>query len=237
MKPIVSKEFQSRTIFIAGDLKTYAGKFETNFCNEGFNIIFSEDLRELYEYLEIRQPEAVILYLSSSYLSKSEIKKIRKSYTGILILLTEITDARFHISILEVGADELLNKSSSIEFQIERLKILIGRYESKNNSMNHSFKIGEIKINIARREVFLKDKLININSVEFEILLHLVNNIGKVVSRDELHNKLYKSDYNGIDRSLDINLSRIRSKLCDNPKDPKYIKTIRGEGYLFLPEL
>jgi two-component system response regulator RstA len=237
MKSVILKQFQSRTIFCAGDLKTYVGKYELYFRNEGFNIIYSEDLRELYEYLDIRQPEAIILSLSSSSLFKSEVKKIRNNYTGILILLTDITDARYHISNIELGVNELLNKSSSIEFQIERLNILIGQYDLKNNSMNKSFKIGELKINSSRREVFLKDKLVNINSVEFEILLHLVNNIGKVVSRDELHNKLYKSDYNGIDRSLDINLSRIRSKLCDNPKDPKYIKTIRGEGYLFLPEL
>jgi two-component system response regulator RstA len=150
--------------------------------------------------------------------------------------LTDRTDAKYHISTLELGFDELLNKSLNIESQINRVKILIDHWESDHNSSNKTIKIGELIITNSRREVFLRDELLNIKSIEFEILWYLVNKIGKIVSRSELYNRLYKSDYNGIDRSLDIYISRIRSKLCDDPKDPRYIKTVRGEGYLFLPD-
>jgi two-component system response regulator RstA len=178
----------------------------------------------------------VILKISPDSLCKFDIKQIRINYSGPLILLTDKTDAKYHISTLGLGFDELLNISLNIESQINRVKILIEHWESNQNSKNNTIKIRELKITLSRREVFLRNELVNIKSIEFEILWYLANNAGKTVSRNELHNALYRSDYNGIDRALDIYISRIRSKLCDDPKDPKYIKTVRTEGYLFLPE-
>jgi two-component system response regulator RstA len=235
MKQRVIKPSKSKTIFIYRVSHNFTGNIESMLNSEGINTIYSENILDLFDYLKFRLPDAVIFDIASSKLNSSTITGIRKLYPGIIILLTERKDAKYHINNLKIGIDEVFNKSIDIKVLTGRIKFLIDQQEYGNYSMNKTIKIGEIKINSARREVFLDDKILNINSVEFDILWYLITNTGKTVSRDELHRALYNSEYNGIERALDIYVSRIRSKLCDNPRDPKYIKTVRGEGYLFLP--
>jgi DNA-binding response OmpR family regulator len=73
----------------------------------------------------------------------------------------------------------------------------------------------------------------HLTSIQFDLLLYLVNHSGTVISRNDLYQLLYGSDYNGIDRSIDVYISRIRQKLRDDPSNPVYLKTVRGVGYLF----
>ena len=95
----------------------------------------------------------------------------------------------------------------------------------------------ELTVNIAKREVIARGRDALLTSIEFDIFNYLMQNSGQVVSRNDIHKVLYNSDHNGFDRSLDIYISRIRQKIGDDPAKPKYVKTVRGVGYLFVGDI
>jgi two-component system response regulator RstA len=226
---------QLRTILIYSNNQSAMSELESLFFSEGYSFVFSDDIIEVHDYLKFSSPAAIIMDISSTESSESLIKKLRNTYKGTLILLTEIKEAKHHIKYLKLGVDDILNKGMDANILAESIMTIVSKQKSHPDSRNNTVNIGDLCINGSRREVFVSKKPINLNTVEFEILWHLTKNAGKTVSRNELHRELYNTDYNGIERALDIYVSRIRSKLCDNPRDPKYIKTVRGEGYLFLP--
>ncbi len=92
--------------------------------------------------------------------------------------------------------------------------------------------IRDLTVNASRREASLKERLLDLTSTEFDLLWYLARKAGFVVSRDDLYREVFHSEYNGVDRSIDVYISRIRQKLGDDPARPYYLKTVRGEGYL-----
>ena len=88
-------------------------------------------------------------------------------------------------------------------------------------------------INPAKRDAYIDDRPLNLTTIQFDVLWYLVNHPGQVVSRDDLNQLLYNAPYNGIDRSIDVYVSRIRHKIEKNPAHPVYLKTVRGVGYIF----
>jgi len=91
---------------------------------------------------------------------------------------------------------------------------------------------GSLSIDIKKRIVRYNESEVILSSAEFDLLWILAMNAGAIISRDQLHKEIFKLDYDGFDRSIDLRVSRLRKKLGDDPKDPKIIKTIRNKGYL-----
>jgi two-component system OmpR family response regulator/two-component system response regulator RstA len=92
---------------------------------------------------------------------------------------------------------------------------------------------GPLTVDSARREAFLKGALIDLTSAEFDLLWLLASHAGNVLSRDDLLQELRGIGFDGLDRSIDARISRLRKKLNDDPDNPTRIKTVRGKGYLF----
>ena len=96
--------------------------------------------------------------------------------------------------------------------------------------------VGSLTVDASRREALLDGAPLELTTVEFDLLWFLANHAGVVLSRNDIHLHLYKTEYDGFDRSIDVYISRIRKKLGDDPADPKVLKTVRGVGYLFAGE-
>ena len=157
-------------------------------------------------------------------------KEIKKSINVPIILLTAKGEVENRIKGLELGADDYLGKP----FEPKELLLRINNIISKNKDIdiNKKHKIGVAKIDLNKMLINLNNKITKINNSEKKVLLEMLSNPGKVYSREEI-GKI--SDVSQ-ERSIDVMITRLRQKIEISPKNPKYLQTIRGSGYVLWVE-
>ena len=152
-----------------------------------------------------------------------------KLYTPI-ILLTAKGEAEERIHGLEIGADDYLAKPFEPKELILRIKNILNKTKSKN--IKRLIEFGSVKIDLSKNLIFNNNKEFKINNTEKTILEFMINSPGKSFSRDEI-GKLIKLDK---ERSIDVIITRLRKKIELDPKNPKFLQTLRGEGYVLWIE-
>lgn len=162
-------------------------------------------------------------------------RAVRPYFSGPILFHSKHDDEAAQLLAFERGADDFVVKPISPPIMAARISAHLKRTRNPAGTHNELLvKSGELTIDAARREVSLSGKPVDLTSIQFELLWYLVNRSGRVVSRDELYNALYHEKYNGFDRSVDVYVSRIRQQLNDNADSPRFVKTVRGVGYLFV---
>jgi len=147
-----------------------------------------------------------------------------------IILLTAKGEASERIEGLEVGADDYLPKPFEPKELILRIKNILNKTKSKN--IRRVIDFGNITIDLNKHLIFKNDKEFKINNTEKTILEEMVNSPGKTFSREEI-GKIINLDK---ERSIDVIITRLRKKIEIDPKNPKYLQTLRGEGYVLWIE-
>ena len=199
----------------------------------GFHILTALDPTEGLKQLKLKKPDLVILDLMLPGMDGFEVcKTIRKFDAVPIIMLTAKTDMMDKVVGLELGADDYLTKPFEPRELVARIHSVLRRSSKINNADLLSF--GTLEINDAKREARLNDRLLDLTTHEFDALLLLARNPGKVLNRDQILQELRGMDCDAFNRSVDITMSRLRQKLQDNPKVPSFIKTIWGSGYVFI---
>ncbi len=188
------------------------------------------------------QPHIVILDLMLPGLGGMDVcKQVRQDYKGSILMLTAIDEDIEQIVGLEIGADDYVTKPIEPRVLLARIKALIRR-SGKNplppapatsDIINIHINEQKIAINAGSRELHVGNNSVKLTTSEFDLLWLLADNAGTIFSRDDLYLKLNGFPYDGIDRSMDIRISKLRKSLNDNPDEPALIKTVRGRGYLF----
>jgi DNA-binding response OmpR family regulator len=117
-----------------------------------------------------------------------------------------------------------------------RINALLRRRESHGRIAPKTLRFGQLVINTAARSVSLRGQSIALSNNEFELLAHLAAHAGMIQSREALFLHLYKREYDGVDRMLDVRISHLRKKLGDEAQSSERIKTVWGQGYLFVPD-
>jgi two-component system response regulator RstA len=172
--------------------------------------------------------------------SLSVCKVIRScTHVPIMIVSKCYTDLH-HIQALSNGADDVVKKPFNSLLLVAKMNALVRRYGqaiAAKTTKEACIKCGELTVNLAKRDVIARGRDAFLTSIEFDIFNFLMRNAGSIVSRNDIHRALYNSDHNGFDRSLDIYISRIRQKIGDDVDKPKYLKTVRGAGYLFVGDI
>ena len=157
-------------------------------------------------------------------------KEIRKKLKVPIILLTAKGEVENRIKGLELGADDYLGKPFEPKELLLRIKNVINKNNKIDLNLNH--KVGRAEINLNKMTINLNDKLKKINNSEKKVLVEMLANPGITYSREEI------GKISGIsqERSIDVMITRLRQKLEINPKNPKYLQTIRGSGYVLWIE-
>jgi DNA-binding response OmpR family regulator len=137
---------------------------------------------------------------------------------------------------LELGADDYVVKPVEPRVLMARINALLRRSKIPNPFDNKTMRFGRLVINAVARSVTLGDQPIALSSNEFDLLAYLAAHAGEIQSRETLFQKLYKREYDGLDRMLDVRISQLRKKLGDESDSAARIKTIWGQGYLFVPD-
>lgn len=159
-------------------------------------------------------------------------QEIRSRYSGLLVLVAEGADERFHILALDLGADASFPRTAGAPLLTANIKALLRRFAPATPPPVMNF--GRLAVDANRRDVFVAGQAAQLSTTEFQLIWSLAQQPGCVVSRDDIFRELYGSVYNGFDRSIDVYISRIRQKIGDDPSNPCYLKTVRGVGYQFV---
>lgn len=161
-------------------------------------------------------------------------KGIRKESNVPIIMLTARGETTDKVVGLELGADDYLAKPFEPRELVARMQTIVRRGAGRVEKKNLNF--GALEIKLQERDAALNGKNLNLSSHEFDLLYYLASNPGKKIDRDEIMNHLRGMDSDVYSRSIDILVSRLRHKLGEDSKTPKYIKTAWGAGYIFLGE-
>jgi two-component system response regulator RegX3 len=134
---------------------------------------------------------------------------------------------------LELGADDYVTKPYSKAELVARIRAVLRRQGDTSTAADVQLSAGPVKIDVERHQVSINDQLISLPLKEFELLEFLVRNSGRVLTRTQLIDRVWGSDYFGDTKTLDVHVKRLRSKIEIDPANPLYIQTIRGLGYKF----
>jgi len=164
-------------------------------------------------------------------------RDIRPSFSGPILMLTAKGTDFDQVLGLEIGADDYVIKPVEPRVLLARVTALLRRGNLPNQSQEvGEVAHGELHINRASRKVTLKDENVDLTSQEFDLLWLLASKAGEVQNRDYIYKAVVGREYDGLDRSVDVRVSRLRKKLFDDTETPFRIKTIWGQGYLFVPD-
>ena len=181
------------------------------------------------------QPDIVLLDLMLPGLDgKSVCQQVRSQYKGPILMLTALGDERNEVGGLEVGADDYLVKPVKPRVLLARIESLLRRTEGANlqSALPPVIACGELEIDTTTREVRLKGSPIELTTAELELLIYLARRAGQIVGRDQIYREVRGIEWDGMDRSIDLRVTRLRRKLGDDARAPRIIKSVRGEGYL-----
>lgn len=163
-------------------------------------------------------------------------KEIRPKYEGPILMLTARDSDVDQVLGLEFGADDYVIKPAEPRVLLARIRALLRRYQHVERVEQDELNFGNMHINVSARKVEFDSVDVTLSSHEFDLLLELARNAGKILSREYLFSAIYSRPYDGLDRTIDVRVSHIRKKLRDNPEHPEKIKTVWGKGYLFVPD-
>ena len=182
-------------------------------------------------------PDLVILDLMLPGKDGFEIcRSVRPAYRGIILILTAKDEDLDQILGLELGADDFIAKPVQPRLLLARIKALLRRTNASTAEIHgeqQQLEFGQFRISQATRTATLGAQAIDLTTAEFDLLWLLAQGAGTILSRDDLLQDLRGIGFDGLDRSIDARISRLRKKLHDDPDNPKRIKTVRGKGYLF----
>jgi DNA-binding response OmpR family regulator len=149
-----------------------------------------------------------------------------------IVMITAKGDDVDKIVGLELGADDYLAKPFNPRELLARVRAVLRRAASGVPGERDRFRSGELEIRFGAREVSVAGKRLTLTNFEFELLAQLARAAGRVLSRDHLMDALKGAEFESFDRSIDVHVSKLRAKIEADPKNPRYIKTVRGVGYV-----
>jgi two-component system response regulator RegX3 len=164
-------------------------------------------------------------------------RALRQRSTVPILMLTALGDEVDRILGLELGADDYLTKPFSTRELLARIRAMLRRVSFERQLQGHELVSGDLRLNLDTRQVFKAGRELVLRYKEFELLSLLMGRKGEVVTRAELFDEVWGTDWLGDTRTLDVHVRWLREKIEDDPGRPRYIRTVRGVGYRFtLPE-
>ena len=224
-------------ILIVDDDLTYTHIIKSYLESNDFTVETLDNGEHAVSHITQTQPDAVILDGLLPYKDGFDIcREVRAQYHGIILMLTGRDEAIDQVVGLELGADGYLVKPTTPRLVLAHLRAHLRKTRDQiKPTQTYQLKFGGLTIDASARSAHLNGVAIELTSAEFDLLWLLASHAGHVVSRDELFESVLGTEHDGLNRSIDMMVSRLRKHLHDDNEKPSRIKTVRLKGYLFSP--
>ncbi len=220
-------------ILVVDDEPLYIRLLKVNLEPEGYQIVTAGNGEEALEIISQDMPDLIILDVMMPKLDGiTACIRIRQFSNVPIILLTAMGEEQDRVRGLNIGADDYVVKPFSATELVARVKAVLRRTQDKTSSeKTNIFSHGNLKIDIARAEVWKGDHQVYLSATEYKLLIHFAHNLGKVLSAEELLTATWGAGYKEEKEILWVSIARLRQKLEDDPHSPEHIVTRTGLGY------
>lgn len=244
-----------KTIVVVEDDEKLSSLIQKYLQQQQFDVTVVSDGNIAVETVLSIQPDVVILDLMLPGKDGLTIcREIRPLYRGSVLFLTASEDAMDHVAGIEMGADDFVVKPIQPRVLLARIRMLLRRTEGTEstpmeiparpvNTANNqaaieekSLHFGNLSLYHLRRAAILNGEAVPLSTSEFDLLWLLASRAEEVLTRDTLYHALRGFEYDGVDRSMDTKIANLRKKLGDSASLSTRIITVRGKGYLFVPD-
>ncbi len=222
-------------VLLIDDERKLTDPLRSSFERAGYQITIANDGHTGLSLALVERPDVIVLDVMMPGLDGWRVCEAIRQHSNVpIIMLTALDDSLDRIRGLELGADDYLVKPFGFKEIEAHIRAMLRRVQlDRGNQMPRQISVGDIVLDLEAHTVTRGGKEIAMRQKEFEILSLLMNNIGKVVTRERLFDEVWGTDWLGDTRTLDVHMSWIRAKLETDPTNPIYLQTIRGVGYRF----
>lgn len=222
----------AKHILVVEDDTSLAEWISDYLLDHGYGVTVASQGDFALEIIADEMPDLVLLDVMMPVKNGFDVcKEARAFYTGPILFMTACVEDGDEIRGLDAGADDYLTKPIRPQVLLARIKALLRRVSDEEQKQQLVF--DSLVLNATAKSVTIDKQPLDLNANEFDVLWLLALKAGTIVSRNELVAQLRGIEYDGLDRSVDIRISRLRKKLQEALSQPYKVKTIRGKGYLF----
>ena len=225
------------TILVVDDEESYRDALSVALEREGFDVQTASDGPEAIERFDATHPALVLLDVMLPRMSGVDVCRELRTRSQVPIIMVTARNAEIDAVVgLEVGADDYVTKPFRLRELVARVRAALRRAprtDSEPGLPEEQIEIGDVRVDVARHEVLVRDSLVPLPLKEFELLELLMLNAGRVLTRDVLIDRIWGPNYYGDTKTLDVHVKRLRSKIEADPAHPVRIVTVRGVGYRY----
>ena len=227
------------SILVVDDEPVFIEALTISLEREGFGVIAAGDGPAALKAISEKDPDLILLDVMLPGMSGIDVcREIRKSSSVPVIMVTAKGEEIDAVVGLEVGADDYITKPYRLRELIARIRAILRRSENspKEDETTSNPEVlveGAVRLDLERHELSVDGELVSLALREFELLSYLMENSGRVVTRESLMQNVWGWDYIGDTKTIDVHVKRLRSKIESDPSAPLRISTIRGVGYRY----
>lgn len=224
-----------RVLIVEDDVRL-AAMVQEFLGTHGFEVSTETRGDSAIERIQAENPDVVVLDVNLPAVDGFTVcKTVRDDFSGTIVMLTARGEEIDEVLGLEAGADDYMAKPVRPRALLARLRSHLRR-AAPSDELDQPIQVGSLLVDTARRSVEMNGNSLDLTSAEFDLLHLLAKHAGKTLSRNDIYQEIHGMRYDGMDRSIDLRISRLRKKLGDDPSRPRRIKSVRGVGYMLSVE-
>jgi two-component system response regulator RegX3 len=223
-------------VLLVEDEDSFVEALSVGLAHEGFEVTVARDGAEALDLFEASNPDLILLDLMLPKLSGIDVCRQIRSYSSVpIIMVTAKGEEIDAVVALEVGADDYVIKPYRLRELVARMRAVLRRAPGDDAVLPDDAltELGGLRLEPETRRAYVRGEEVHLRRKEFELLRLLIENAGRVLTRDVLIDRVWGSDYVGDTKTLDVHIKRLRTQVEEDPKAPVLITTIRGVGYRF----
>jgi two-component system response regulator RegX3 len=226
-------------VFVVEDEESFVEALTVGLHREGFRVEVAADGMEALERFDAVDPDVVLLDVMLPRMSGIDVCRELRRRSSVPIIMVSAKASEIDVVVgLEVGADDYVSKPYRLRELVARIRAVMRRNavpEPSEAATPGSLVVGDVAVDLERHEVEIRGEPVRLPLKEFELLALLLENAGRVLTRETLIDRVWGLDYVGDTKTLDVHVKRLRGKVETDPANPTRIVTIRGLGYKFVP--
>ena len=228
---------QSPVVLVVEDEDSFVDALTVGLKREGFRVQVARDGAEALDLFDVVRPDLVLLDVMLPKVSGLDVCRELRTRSKVPIIMVTAKGAEIDTVVgLEVGADDYVTKPYRLRELVARMRAVLRRAPAEvgpGDPGSEALAVGDVAVDPERHEVVIRGEQVSLPLKEFELLALLLDNAGRVLTRDVLIDRVWGHDYVGDTKTLDVHVKRLRAKVEEDPSNPTRIVTIRGLGYKY----